>query len=103
MQLSVSNPGFTKPETRVLWLFSTTRNLGYFTDQIQVFKKTWNCCCIQILMLLITFKLQIGVGSGRINLFELSTIIIWHRVWVFLGEHHTFCVGPFIFSFHCLI
>jgi len=37
-ECSVSNPGFPEPETQVFWLFSTTRNPGFFNYQIQYFK-----------------------------------------------------------------
>jgi len=50
-------------------------------------------------MIPITLKLQIGEGSGQISTFEVSIIIMRHGVRVFLGEHRTFCVGPFVFSF----
>ena len=33
---SVSNPGFPEPETRIFWLFSTTRNPGFFNHQTRI-------------------------------------------------------------------
>ena len=41
---SFSNPGFPEPETRFcLAIF-------YYNYQTRVFLKSWNCCCIQILV-----------------------------------------------------
>jgi len=78
------------PETR---FFSTTKT--------RVFKKNWNYCCIQILVLvLITLKLQIGACNGQTSLFEILTIIMRREVRVLLGDHRMFVVGPFIFSFN---
>jgi len=45
-------------------------------------------------------KLQISACSGQIHTFELSTIIMRREVRVLLGDHRTFVVGPFIFSFN---
>jgi len=90
---SVSNPDF--PETRFFWLFCTTRNAGFFKHETLVFKKTWNCCYIQILVILITLKFQVCACNGQIRTFELSTITMRHEVRVWLADHHTFVVGPF--------
>jgi len=74
---------------------------GYFsTTKPRIFKNNWNCCCIQMLVILITQKLQIGAGNGQISTFELSTIIMRREVRVLPGDHPTFVVGPFIFSFN---
>jgi len=53
-----------------------------------------------MLVILITLKLQIGACNGQISTFELSSIIMGHEVRVFLGDHRTFVVGPFIFCFN---
>ena len=97
---SVSNPGFPEPETRFFCLFSPTRNPGFFVYQTRVLFEKWNCCCIIILVILITLKLQVGACSGQISTFELSTTIMRHEVRVLLGDHRTFVVGSFIFSFN---
>jgi len=55
---------------------------------------------MQILVILITLKLQIGACNGQIITFELSTIIIRHEVRVLLSDHRMFVVGPLIFSFN---
>jgi len=44
-------------------------------------------------------KLQIGACNGHISTSELSPIVMRHEVWVLLGYHPTFVVGPLIFSF----
>jgi len=51
-----------------------------------------------MLVILITLKLQIGDCNGQISTFELSPIIMRQEVRVFLGDHRTFVVGPFVFS-----
>jgi len=96
---SVSNPGFPTWNP-FFFLFSTIRNPFFLNYQTRVFSKTWNCCCIQILVILIALKLQIGACNGQISTFELSTIIMRHVVLVLLGDHRTFIVGPLIFSFN---
>jgi len=55
---------------------------------------------MQILVILITLKLQIDSCNGQISKFELSTIIMRHEVRVLLGYHCKFVVGLFIFSFN---
>ena len=62
--------------------------------------KNWNLYCIQILVILITLKLQIGACNGQISTFKLSIIIMRHEVRVLLGDHRTFVVGPFMFSYN---
>ena len=89
LRFSVSNLGFPELEIRFFCLFPVTR----------VFLKTWNSCCIQILIILITLKLQSGACNGQITTFQLSTIIVTNEVRVLLGDHRTFVVGPLIFSF----
>jgi len=98
--ITVPNPGFPEPETQVVRLSSTSRNPIFFQLPTRVFLKTWNCCCIQILVILTTLKLQIGPCSGQISTFELSNIIMRHEVRVLFGDHRTFVIGPFIFSFN---
>jgi len=71
----------------------------FFNYQTRLFKKSWNCCCIQVLVVLIALKLQTGACNGEISTFELSTIIMRHVVRALLGDHRTFVVGPLIFSF----
>jgi len=97
VQLMFPTRVFPECETWIFRLFSTTRNPGFFKYQTRVFQKTWNCCCIQILIILITLKLQIGACNGQISTFELSTTIMRHEVRVLFGDHRTFVVGPFIF------
>jgi len=97
--LSVSNPGFAEPETRFFGYFLQPETRLFFNYHTRVFKKNWNCCCIQILVILITLKLQIGACNGQIGTFKLSTIIMRHEVRVLLDNRSTFVVGPFIFSF----
>jgi len=58
--------------------FSLTRNPFFFNYQTRIFLKTWNCCCIKLLVILITPKLQISACNGQISTFELSTIIMRH-------------------------
>ena len=70
----------------------------FFNYQTRVFKKNWDFCCIQILVILITLKLQIGACNAQISTFELSIIIVRQWVRVLLGDHRTFVVGRFIFS-----
>ena len=53
-----------------------------------------------MLAILITLKLPIGVCNGQISTFGLLTITTRHEVRVLLGDHRTFVVGPFIFSFN---
>jgi len=93
-------PGFSRTRNPFFWLFSTTRNPGFFNYQTRVFEKSWNCCCIQILTILIALKLQIGACNGRTSTFELSAIIMRQEVRVLLSDHRTFVVGPLIFSFN---
>ena len=71
---SVSNPGFPEPETRFFGYFLLPETRVFFNYQTREFKKAWNCCCIQILVILITLKLQTGACNGQINTFELSTM-----------------------------
>ena len=52
-----------------------------------------------MIVMLITLKLQIGACIGQISTFKLSITIVRHEVGVLLGDHRTFVVGPFIFSF----
>jgi len=85
--LSVSNPGFSR-----------TRKPFFFNYQTRVYKKSWDCCCIQILVILTTLKLQISGCNGQISKCELSAIIMRHEVRVLLGHHRTFVGGPLIFS-----
>jgi len=89
--LPIRNPGF-------LAIFYYPKSV--FNYQTGVFKKNWNCCCIQILVILITLKLQIGACNGQISTCQLSTIIMRHEVRVLLGDHRTFVVGSFVFSFN---
>jgi len=51
------NQVFPNQISRFYWLFSTTQNLGSFKQQTRIFCNTWNWCCIQILVILITLKL----------------------------------------------
>jgi len=94
---SISNPSFPDPKPEVFGCFHLPET-RLLTTKAGYCKKTWNCCCIQILVILITLKLQIGACNGQISVFELSTIIMRHEVGVLLGDHCTFVVGPFIFS-----
>jgi len=64
IKTSVSNPGFPVPEPRIFG-YSTTETRFFFNDQTWVFEKSWNCCCIQILAILITLKLPIGACNGQ--------------------------------------
>ena len=64
------------------------------------FRPGKNDVSVQILVILITLKLQIGACNGQITKFELSTVIMRPKVRVFLGDHRKFVVGPFIFSFN---
>ena len=57
---SVSNTGFPEPETRFLAIFYYPKPGFFFNYQTRVFKKNWNFCYIQMLVILITLKLQIG-------------------------------------------
>ena len=78
------NPGFPEHETLFFWLFSTTRNPDFFNYQTRVFEKSWNCCCIPLLAILITLKFKIGACDGQISTFELSAIIMRYEVRVCL-------------------
>jgi len=66
--------------TRVFWLFSPTRNPGFFNYQTRVFWKTWNYCCIEILSIRITLKLQNDACNGQTSTFKFSIIIMRHEV-----------------------
>jgi len=72
---------------------------GFNPKNLLAYALDWNCCCIQILVILITLKLQIGACNGQISTFKLSIIIMRHEGRVLLRDHRTFVVGPFIFSF----
>jgi len=93
----VSKQGFPNPKPVFLATFYYPKPI-FFNHQTRVFQKTWNYCCIQILVILITLKLQIGACNGQISTFELSAMIMRHEVRVLLGDHRAFVVGPFIFS-----
>ena len=95
--LSVATRDFLNPKP-VFWLFFTPKPVC-FNYQTRVFKKHWNCCCIQMLVSLITLKLQISACNGQIGTLEPSTIIMSHEVLVFLDDYRRPVVGPFIFSF----
>jgi len=68
-----------------------------YSSELQARK---NDVSMQILVILITLKLQIGARNCQISKFELSTIVMRHEVRVLLGDHRTFVVGPSIFSFN---
>jgi len=91
---------FPKPIPVFLAIFSCPKSVFFFNYQTRVFKKTCNCCCIQMLVILITLKSQIDVCNGQTSAFELSTIIMRHEVRALFSDHRTFVVGPFIFSFN---
>ena len=96
---SVSDPGFPEHETRFLATFYYPK-LVFFQLSNPGILKSWNCCCIKILAILITLKMQIGAYNGQISMFELSTIIMRHEVRVLLGDHRKFVVSPLIFWFN---
>jgi len=62
-------------------------------------KKKCNCCCIQILLILIRLQLKSGACNGQISTFGLSTIICSYEVRVLLADRRMFVVGSFVFSF----
>jgi len=90
---------FPNPKPVFLAIFYYPKPGFFLLPETRVFQKTWNCCCIQILVFVTTLKLQIGACSGQISTFELWTIIMRHEVRVLLVDHRTFVVGPSMFSF----
>jgi len=95
--ISVPTRDFQNPKPVFLAIFYPEACLFQLPNR--VFKKHWNCCCIQMLVSLITLKLQISACNGQISMLEPSTIIMRHEVRVFLSDYRRPVVGPFIFSF----
>jgi len=71
MDSSVSNPGFPEPETRFLAIFNYPKS-GFFQLPNPGIKKTLEFYSIQMLVSLMTLKLQISACKARLNLQILS-------------------------------